>query len=84
MFAGAAARDEVVSHLNNIGNVMNMQHDARTSYDKLHWGIKAKEEGGEVRFHWYLVIITDPLIRSNTCFESFPPTLIFAPRGTSL
>ncbi|KAF8419964.1 hypothetical protein L210DRAFT_3510620 [Boletus edulis BED1] len=48
MFAGATATDEVVHHLNNIGNVMNMQHNAHSSYDNLEWGIEAKEEGGEM------------------------------------
>ena len=51
MFAGAAARDDIVSHLNDIGNAMNMQQDAHNSHDDLRWGIEAKEEGGEVRFH---------------------------------
>ncbi|KAF8432753.1 hypothetical protein L210DRAFT_2767593 [Boletus edulis BED1] len=62
MFAGAAAVDEVVHHLNNIGNVMNMQHDAHSSYDNLEWGIEAKEEGGEVKYIFRLVP-TDPGIR---------------------
>lgn len=84
MFAGAAARDDVVNHVNNIGNVMNLQQDAHTSYDKLRWGIEAEEEDGEVRFHGYIRIIIDPSIRSNTSFEWFPPILTFAPRGTSL
>ena len=51
MFAGAAIRDDVVSHLNNIGNAMNLEQNAHTSYDKLKWGIEANEEGGEVRLH---------------------------------
>ena len=50
MFAGAAARNDVVRHLNNIGNAMNMELNAHTSYDELRWGIEAKEEGGKVRF----------------------------------
>jgi hypothetical protein len=49
MFAGAAARDDVIHSLNRIGNVMNMQQDAHTDYDDLAWGIEAKEEGGQVR-----------------------------------
>jgi len=51
MFAGAAARDDIVSHLNNVGNVMNMEQNAHSSYDELEWGIEATEESGEVRFH---------------------------------
>ncbi|KAF8133249.1 hypothetical protein EV363DRAFT_1469894 [Boletus edulis] len=35
MFAGAAAVDEVVHHLNNISNVMNMELNAHASYDNL-------------------------------------------------
>ena len=50
MFAGAAARNDVVRHLNNIGNAMNMELNAHTSYDELRWRIEAKEEGGKVRF----------------------------------
>ena len=82
MFAGAAARDDVVNHVNTIGNVMNMEQNAHTSYDKLRWGIEAEEE---VRLHGYLLIlVTDPSIRSNTSFEWFPPILLIrAPRGTS-
>jgi hypothetical protein len=51
MFAGNAARNDVMSYLNDIGNVMNIQQDAHVSYNDLDWGIEAKEEGGEVRFH---------------------------------
>jgi hypothetical protein len=51
MFAGATARDDVVSHLNNICNALNMEQKAYTSYDELNWEIEAKEVGGEVRFH---------------------------------
>ena len=76
MFAGAAARDDIVNHLNSIGNVMNMQQDAHTSYDKLKWGIEANEEGGEVRFHRYLIIITNPLIRLNTSFGRLPILIV--------
>ena len=50
MFAGAAARDSVMSHLNSIGNAMNLETNAHTSYDELYWGIEAKEKDGEVRF----------------------------------
>ncbi|KAF8548107.1 hypothetical protein OG21DRAFT_1607096 [Imleria badia] len=55
MLAGAAVRDDVVSYLNNIGNAMNMQHDAHTSYDELYWGIEAKEEAGEVKYFFRMV-----------------------------
>ena len=51
MFAGIDAIRDIMSHLNGIGNVMNMEHNAHMTYDKLKWGIEAREEGGEVRFH---------------------------------
>jgi hypothetical protein len=51
MFAGNAARNDVMNYLNNIGNVMNMEQNAHGLYDDLDWGIEAKEEGREVRFH---------------------------------
>ncbi|KAG6379321.1 hypothetical protein JVT61DRAFT_11778 [Boletus reticuloceps] len=63
MFAGAAARDDVVRHLNNIDNVMNMQLDAHASYHHLDWGIEAKEEGGEVKY-FFRMIPTNPNIRA--------------------
>ncbi|KAF8558054.1 hypothetical protein OG21DRAFT_1405907 [Imleria badia] len=63
MFAGADARDDVVSHLNSIGNVMNMQLDAHDSYDKLKWGIEAKEEGEEFKY-FFQMISTKPNIHS--------------------
>ncbi|KAF8432745.1 hypothetical protein L210DRAFT_3413118 [Boletus edulis BED1] len=63
MFAGPAARDEVMHHLNNIVNVMNMQHDAHVSYDNLDWGIEAKEEGGEVKY-FFRTVPTNPGVHS--------------------
>ena len=51
MFAGAATRDDVVRHLNSIGNVIHMELNAHSTYDTLMWAIEAEEEGGEVRFH---------------------------------
>ncbi|KAI9573140.1 hypothetical protein HD554DRAFT_2276719 [Boletus coccyginus] len=63
MFAGAATRDDIVSHLNNIGNTMNMQQDAHTSYVNLRWGIEAKEEGGEVKY-FFRMVPTNPNTRA--------------------
>ncbi|KAK2462687.1 hypothetical protein APHAL10511_005303 [Amanita phalloides] len=54
-FAGTAARDDAVHHLNKIGNVMNMQQDAHTDYNNLKWGIEAEEEGGKVKFFFRMV-----------------------------
>jgi hypothetical protein len=49
MFAGDAARDEVIHNLNSIGNFMNMEQNAHMDYDDLAWGIEAKGEGEQVR-----------------------------------
>ncbi|KAF8550976.1 hypothetical protein OG21DRAFT_1487340 [Imleria badia] len=35
---------------------MNMEYNAHTSYDELEWGIKAKEEGGEVKYFFRMAI----------------------------
>lgn len=51
MFAGDAARNDIVHYLNDIDNVMNLEHNAHVSYDHLEWGIEAREEDGMVRFH---------------------------------
>ncbi|KAH9981765.1 hypothetical protein BJV74DRAFT_854001 [Russula compacta] len=45
MFASVVTKDVVMNHLNNIGNAMNMELNAHTHYDNLHWGIEAKDEG---------------------------------------
>ena len=49
MFAGNSARDEVIKHLNGVGNAMNLQHDIHAAYNDLEWGIEAREENGNVR-----------------------------------
>ncbi|KAG8220712.1 hypothetical protein J3R82DRAFT_3035 [Butyriboletus roseoflavus] len=59
MFAGGSARDIIVSHLNKIGNVMNMELNAHTTYDLLSWGIEAKEESGQVKYFFRMVPV-DP------------------------
>lgn len=66
MFAGAATRDDVLNHLNGVCNVMNTQQDAHAEYDNLTRGIEAKEESRKMQFHLYLIVITDPSLRSNT------------------
>ena len=48
MFAGPAARNEVMNNLNGPGNAMNMDLNAHASYDDLEWGIEAKEEDEKV------------------------------------
>jgi hypothetical protein len=48
MLAGEATRDVVVSSLNGIDNVMNLQMDAHRGYDTLAWGIEATEHDGMV------------------------------------
>ena len=49
MLAGEATRDVVVSSLNGIGNVMNLEMNAHKRYDALAWGIEATEHDGVVR-----------------------------------
>jgi hypothetical protein len=44
MFAGTATRDIVLQHLNDLGNLMNLQSDAHTAYNNLWWGIEARVE----------------------------------------
>ncbi|KAF8558052.1 hypothetical protein OG21DRAFT_1481832, partial [Imleria badia] len=63
MFAGDDTTSDVVSHLNDISNAMNMELNAESSYDELMWGIEAKEEGGEVKY-FFQMISTKPNIRS--------------------
>ena len=48
MFAGTATRDLVLRHLNDLGNVMNLQADAHSDYDTLLWGIEAQVENETV------------------------------------
>jgi len=50
MLAGTAVRDMVLEQLNNLGNVMNIESNAHTSYDDIFWGIEAREENGMVQF----------------------------------
>ena len=82
MFAGAAARDEVLFHLNDITNAMNLECNAHTSYAHLEWGIEAKDEGGQVRLRYQLLKVTDALIRSNTFSEQSPLFLMYAAQGS--
>ena len=48
MFAGTATRDFVLQHMNDLGNLMNLQADAYTAYDNLRWGIEAQVENEKV------------------------------------
>jgi hypothetical protein len=48
MFAGTATQDFVLRHLNDLGNVMNLQGDAHNDYDNLLWGIEAQVENETV------------------------------------
>ena len=50
MFAGTTTRDLVLSHLNDLGNLMNLQSDAHAAYDDLLWGIEAKVENETVTY----------------------------------
>ena len=51
MLAGPEVRDLVINNLNCIGNVMNLQWDAQTAYDKIEWAIQANEDRGKVRIY---------------------------------
>ena len=48
MFAGTATRDLVFQHLNDLGNVMNIESNAHTDHDDLLWGIEARVENETV------------------------------------
>jgi hypothetical protein len=48
MLAGTEVRDLVVTHLNGIRNIMNLQRDASQAYSDLQWAIEAKEDNGKV------------------------------------
>ena len=48
MFAGTATRDLVLRHLNDLGNVMNLEANAHSDYDTLLWGIEAQVENETV------------------------------------
>jgi len=39
-----------MQHLNDTGNVMNLQADAHTAYDDLEWGIEAQEDARMVKY----------------------------------
>lgn len=74
MFAGPITRGVVINHLKKIGNAMNMEPNAYADYDDLVWGIRAKEEGGEVRFYQFphRRYYTDLWTRSNNSFRRIP------------
>ena len=48
MFVGDVARDLVMQHLNDLGNVTNLELNAHTDYDDLRWGIEAQRDDGKV------------------------------------
>jgi len=48
MFAGPATRELVINNLNDVKNVMNIEGNAQTAYDKLKWGIEAKTIEGKI------------------------------------
>ena len=49
MFAGMRTAEIVQTKSNSLGNVMNIQSDAHTSYVDLLWGIEARVNNGTVR-----------------------------------
>ena len=46
--AGPQVQDIVVEHLNCIGNVMSLQYDAVSVYDRIEWAIQADEVDNKV------------------------------------
>jgi hypothetical protein len=60
MLAGTEVRDLVVQHLNDIGNVMNLQWDVQTAFDNTKWAIQADEDHGKVRIYaeldWFVIL----------------------------
>ncbi|KAK2459975.1 hypothetical protein APHAL10511_007981 [Amanita phalloides] len=50
MFAGEETRNEVMSHLNGIGNGMNLETNVHSAYDDLEWAIEARDEAGRVKY----------------------------------
>jgi len=50
MLAGTKVRDLVVQHLNDIGNVMNLEWNAQTAYDNNEWAIQADEDHGKATY----------------------------------
>jgi hypothetical protein len=44
MFAGNEAKDFVMQHLNEIGDVVNLQRDAHAAYGDLKWGIEVQDD----------------------------------------
>ncbi|KAF8577721.1 hypothetical protein K439DRAFT_1621885 [Ramaria rubella] len=63
MFAVEETAKVVLEHLNSVGNVMNIQSDAHTTYDQLLWGIEAQERDGKVKYVHRLIgrtAIKDP------------------------
>ena len=49
MLAGQATAGLVLTKLNGLGNVLNIQSDARMAYDDLEWGFEAQDDNGTVR-----------------------------------
>ncbi|KAF9526127.1 hypothetical protein CPB83DRAFT_896432 [Crepidotus variabilis] len=49
-FAGEKATQLVLQHLNGVENVLNLRADARESYDDWQWGIKAQDDGEQVKY----------------------------------
>jgi hypothetical protein len=51
MLAGMNVRDLVVKHPNSIGNVMNLEMNAHSTYDGIEWAIQAVEDHDKVRIY---------------------------------
>jgi hypothetical protein len=51
MFAGMRTAEVVREKVNGLGNVMNIESNAHTSYGDLFWGIEARVDNGTVRIY---------------------------------
>jgi len=49
IFAGQATAALVLTEVNGLGNVLNLESDAHMTYDDLEWGFEAQDDNGTVR-----------------------------------
>ena len=67
MMAGPRVRDIVVEHLNRIGNVMNLEYNAASAYDRIEWAIQADEVDNKVFLQVILNYFIMPDLTKVTC-----------------
>ncbi|KIM40955.1 hypothetical protein M413DRAFT_28062 [Hebeloma cylindrosporum] len=59
MLAGTKVRELVDKHIDDIGNIMALNHYAWGAYDQLCWAIEAKKNGGDGKVKYIFRIIAD-------------------------